>query len=126
MSWTVILPGQPPSGNHMYERNAGNQGQHKKAGVETYQAGVTTLVRAARPSGWKPDGQIIVLYRFHLSRDVDCTNAIKVIEDAIAMALRPEDPLYDRMFLPQAVFKETGVKKPSVEIQLIDPQDIRR
>lgn len=116
--WRVLLPGQPPSGNHMYERNRGNPGQHKKQGVEDYQAGVTLLVREARPSGWRPEGQIIIRYWFFLSRDVDCTNAIKVIEDAIAMALRPEDRLYDQRFLPRAMKKQVGTKFPGVWIEL--------
>lgn len=118
MRWVVVIPGQPWSGNHMYERNAGNPGQHKRAGVETYQNEVTLRVREARPSFWRPDGQIIVRYWFHLRRDIDCTNAIKVIEDAIATALRPEDKLYDRRFLPQAMVKMVGVKDPYVLIEL--------
>ena len=118
MSWLVVLPGQPPSGNHMYARNKGNPGQHKKPGVEAYQAMVTFEVRQARPSFWRPDGQIIVNYWFNLGRDIDCTNAIKVIEDGIAMALRPEDPLYDRKFLPRAMAKSTGAKEPHVVVEL--------
>ena len=120
MIWSVVLPGQPWSGNHMYERNRGNAGQHKKPEVEAYQTGVTLLVREARPSFWRPEGQIIVRYWFHLKRDVDCTNAIKVIEDAIATALRPEDRFYDRRFLPRAEAKVTGVKEPYVLIELED------
>jgi hypothetical protein len=102
----------------MYARNKGNPGQHKKPGVEAYQTMVTYKVREERPDGWRPDGQIIVSYFFYLGRDVDCTNAIKVIEDGVAMALRPEDPLYDRQFLPRAMVKETGHKQPHVIIRL--------
>lgn len=116
--WAVMLEGQPPSGNHMYERSRGG-GTHKKPGVEAYQVGVTRQVATSRPSGWRPDGQIVVEYHFFLGRDVDCTNAIKVIEDAIAMALRPEDPLYDQKFLPRAMSKETGHhKEPYVVVVL--------
>ena len=120
MRWAVTIPGQPWSGNHMYERNAGNPGQHKKEGVETYQNHVTMLVREARPSFWRPEGQIVVEYEFYLYRDIDCTNAIKVIEDAIATALRPEDKLYDRRFLPRAMFKEAGIRDARVRVTLED------
>lgn len=102
----------------MYEGWGRNR--HKKEQVETYQNHVTLLVREARPSGWRPDGQIVVEYEFYLFRDIDCTNAIKVIEDAIATALRPEDKLYDRRFLPRAMVKETGRRDAHVRIMLED------
>lgn len=102
----------------MYEGWGRNR--HKKAEVEAYQNEVTYRVREARPSFWRPDGQIIVRYWFHLLRDIDCTNAIKVIEDAVAHALRPEDKLYDRRFLPQAMAKEVGHRRPFVYIELED------
>lgn len=120
MRWSVKIPGQPWSGNTMYERNAGNAGQHKRPGVEAYQVEVTYRVREARPSGWRPDGQIVVEYYFELGRDIDCTNAIKVIEDGVATALRPEDKLYDRMFLPRAMAKSTKNADPFVLLVLED------
>lgn len=120
----VVLPGQPPSGNHMYERNRHNAGQHKKEGVEAYQAGVTLLVKEARPSGWTPgSGFLILNYSFFLSRDVDCTNAIKVIEDGIAAALCPGDnpprccTRFDERFLPRAVIKMKS-HNPRVEVEI--------
>ncbi len=120
MRWGVIVPGQPWSGNHAYARNKGGWGVHKKPEVEAYQTHVTLLVREARPAHWRPEGQIIVEYDFFLARDIDCTNAIKVIEDAIATALRPEDRFYDRRFLPRAMVKEVGVKDPYIRLMLED------
>lgn len=102
----------------MYEGYGRNR--HKKADVETYQNEVTLRVREARPSFWRPEGQVIVRYWFHVFRDIDCTNAIKVIEDAIATALRPEDPRYDRRFLPRAMSKEVGHREPFTYIELED------
>lgn len=104
----------------MNERNSGNPGMHKKPEVEAYQTEVTYRVREARPSGWRPNGQVVVEYEFFLFRDIDCTNAIKVIEDAIATALRPEDRLYDRRFLPRAMSKVTGIRDAHVIITLED------
>ena len=123
MNFSVTLPGQPPSGNHMYERSRGG-GVHKKAGVEAYQAMVTHLVREARPSGWKANERVYVRFWFFFGRDVDCTNAMKVIEDGIAMALCDGNhppaccTAYDRRFLPQAMFKSTGAKEPSVDVEI--------
>lgn len=110
MSWTVTLPGQPPSGNHANKIGRG----YRRGGIaypklvktpeaEAYQQGAAMLVRAARPSSWKPDGksQIIVEYRFYLARDADCTNLIKVVEDAVFPALG----LDDRIALPRAMSK---------------------
>jgi hypothetical protein len=102
----------------MYEGYGRNR--HKKPDVETYQNLVTLLVREARPSFWRPDGQIIVEYEFELFRDIDCTNTIKVIEDAVQTALRPEDPRYDRRFLPRAMSKTTGSRSPRVVLTLED------
>jgi hypothetical protein len=109
----------------MYERNNWNEGQHKKPGIEAYQAGVTMLVKEARPSGWDPgDGFIIVNYSFFLIRDVDCTNAFKVIEDGIATALCPgiTPPRcctkFDERFLPRAMEKMRS-HQPRVEIEIV-------
>jgi hypothetical protein len=118
--WSVNIPGQPWSGNHANERNAGNRQMHKKPEVAAYQALVTMLTREARPTFWRPQGQVIVEYEFYLFRDIDCTNAIKVIEDAVALALRPEDRLYDRRFLPRAMSKVTGIRNARVIVTLED------
>jgi hypothetical protein len=124
MSWTVTLPGQPPSANHMYERQRGGQQLRKKPGIEAYQADVTRFVRLAKPSGWKPGLVVIVSFWFVLGRDVDCTNAIKIIEDGIAEALCPgiEPPTccrsFDRRFLPRAMGKSIGTKVPFVRVEI--------
>ena len=118
MRWGVLIPGQPWSGNHMYQGYG--RRRHKRPEVEAYQAEITLRVREARPSYWRPDGQIVVEYDFMLARDIDCTNSIKVIEDAVALALRPEDRFYDRRFLPRAMSKTVGVADPAVRIMLDD------
>lgn len=122
MSWTVVLPGQPPSGNHANKIGRGFRRGGiaypklvKTAEAEAYQQGAAMLVRAARPSGWKWDGeQVVVEYKFFLSRDADCTNLIKVIEDAVFPALGIDD----KYALPRAMSKETGVKDPRVEVTI--------
>ena len=110
MSWTVTIPGQPVSGNH-----ANKIGRGYRAGgiaypkiVKTdeaaaYQAEAGLLVKVARPSNWKWDGrQLVVEYRMYLNYDADCTNIIKVLEDAIFPALG----INDKYALPRAMSKE--------------------
>jgi len=121
---TVRIEGQPPSGNHMYEGYGKNR--RKTSRVTTYQETVTRWVRILMSSGWKPGERIVINYWFHIGRDIDCTNAIKVIEDGIAEALCPGlDPprccrKYDTRFLPRAMDKTTGNPEPYVEFELIN------
>jgi hypothetical protein len=109
VSWTVTIPGQPISGNHANRIGRG----YRRGGIaypklvkteeaEAYQQGVALLVRAARPSSWRQQGQVICEYRFWISRDADCTNMIKVLEDAIFPALG----INDSWALPRAMSKE--------------------
>ena len=113
--WSFIIPGQPPSVNHMYvlaRTKAGRPYQAKAPGVEAYQIVVSALCRQARPSLWVPNIQIPVRYAFHVKRDIDCDNAMKAINDAIAIALE----VNDRAFLPCVSEKTTKNKDPYVQI----------
>lgn len=124
MSWTVVIPGQPPSGNHAYKIGRG----FRRGGIaypkmvktdeaEAYQRAASLVVRAARPRGWSASaGAFIVCeYRFFLSRDVDCTNLIKVVEDAIFPALGIDD----RWALPRAMSKQiVGRADARVEVTI--------
>lgn len=113
--WSFEVPGQPPSVNHLYVRVRGNWNKIAKAkGVEQYQNDVVFLCRAARPSGWRPEGQIRIEFEFHLGRDADCDNLIKALQDAVAMALG----INDRNFLPCVISKSTGNKQPYTVIHL--------
>lgn len=110
MSWSVSIPGQPPSGNHAYKIGKGYRRGGisypkiiKTAEAEAYQAGVALLTRTARPSAWRWDGgYVVVEYRFFLFDDADCTNLIKVIEDGVFPAL----DINDTWALPRAMSKE--------------------
>lgn len=120
MSWSVTLPGQPPSGNHAYKIGKGYRRGGisfpkivKTAEAEAYQQGVALLVRTARPSGWLADDQVVVEYRFYLWDDADCTNLIKVIEDAIFPALG----INDSRALPRAMHKEI-VSKAEARVEV--------
>jgi len=105
MSWTFDIPGQPPTVNHLYVRVRGRWDRMTKApGVADYQDLVVLLARQARPSGYRPDGQIRVTYSFYLKRDADCDNLIKAIQDSLAIAL----DINDKMFLPCTLHKSTG------------------
>lgn len=122
MSWTVTIPGQPPSTNHMYKIGRGfRRGgiaypkMVKAEGVEEYQQTAAMLVRLARPSGWKWDGGLLRLsYRFHLIDNVDCDNLLKALNDAIADAL----DINDRWFLPCVESKTWGNKGAQARVEV--------
>lgn len=100
----MTLPGPPPTVNHSYKivrvpRKDGGGLVSKLAkadGIETYQTGVTLITKTARPSGWVPGERIRLRYWFWLTKDVDCDNALKAINDAIATGLG----VNDKIFLP--------------------------
>lgn len=115
MTFSFIVPGQPPSTNHIYVRVRGSWSKMAKApGVEAYQNAVALICHAVKPSGFRPTGQIRVRYSFHLKRDADCDNLIKMLQDAIAAALE----VNDRVMLPCVVEKTTGNKEPWTLIEI--------
>ena len=119
----VTVPGQPPSGNHMYEGYGKNR--RKTDRVSSYQDRVTHEVRQATQGGrFRPGGTIVIEFDFRLSRSVDATNAMKVIEDGVAAALCPGlDPprcctKYDERFLCRAMARSTGWATPHVVLRI--------
>lgn len=118
----VDIPGQPPSLNHNYRiirikhrDGTSHQQLGKLKDVESYQLIVTSLTRRALPPGYiPPDRQIRVRYRFYLKRDIDCDNALKAINDALAIGLG----VNDKLFLPCVESKETGYSDPHTEIEI--------
>lgn len=82
----------------------------------TYQGDVRLIMRAARPSAFRPEGQIIVAYQFRLKRDTDCDNVMKAMNDAIAKELG----VNDSRFLPVALEKTTGHADPHVVVYVFD------
>ena len=124
MSWSFTIPGQPLSGNHAYRIGKGYRRGGisypriiKTAEAEAYQQGIALLARTARPSGWYwgPGQMVICEYRFYVWDDIDCTNAIKVIEDGIFPAL----DINDTWALPRAISKEIVPKSQArVEVTI--------
>lgn len=125
LTWRVSVPGVPPSVNHMYKgtiiatSTGSYRGRTKADGVEKYQEDAALFVRNGLPKAWRQalerhDGYIRIKYWFYLSRDIDCDNALKALNDAIAAALRVDD----RAFLPCVVDKvvQKGLK-PRVDLE---------
>lgn len=111
------IEGQPPSVNHAYHpgrTKAGRLFVRKVAGIETYQLVVSSVCRVARPKDWHPGPQIRLRYSYYLKRDIDCDNAKKFINDAIAIALG----VNDRTFLSCDMLKVTGIKEPFVLVEV--------
>lgn len=112
-----MVPGQPPSTNHIYVRVRGQWNKMAKApGVESYQQDVALLARNARPSGFHASGQVRICFDWYLSRDADCDNLMKATLDGVALGLG----MNDRLFLPCARSKTVGVKDPHTFIEVSD------
>ena len=110
--FSFVIDGQPPSVNHMYKLARGTRRIVKDPDVAAYQVGVTLIVRTSRPKGFPPPGQIRIRYWFELARDIDCDNALKALNDAIALGLGVDD----KRFLPCVEAKTIGSKRPLVRV----------
>jgi len=121
MTFTIVLPGQPPSGNHANKIGRG----YRRGGIaypklvktpqaEAYQQGAALIAKSARPSKWEPGPQVVMEYRFWLAREADCTNLIKVIEDGVCPALG----FNDSRALPRAMSKQVGVPKNDARVEI--------
>lgn len=122
MSWSVTIPGDPPSGNHANKIGRGFRRGGvsfpkivKTAEAEAYQQGAALLVRTAKPSGWTGGGaQIRLTYRAFLSRDIDCDNISKVVGDAIKGAINIDDSFFLICFASKVIDKAN----PRIEVTL--------
>ena len=133
-SFSFVIPGQPLSWNRSYRQRvvavkdkwgqavlsaSGKQkmrpGQYKTEEAIEYQKGVQLACQAAKPSKFDPE-QVIIAYDFVLARDIDCDNAMKMTNDAIARALG----LDDRHFFPVVRSKFAGSRTPEVLITIYD------
>lgn len=132
MTFTIVIPGQPPSGNHANKIGRG----YRRGGIsypkmiktpeaEAYQAAAGLIARAAKPKDWQPNhyigepgdwhGPFVVMeYRFWLTRDADCTNLIKTVEDGVCPALG----FNDSMALPRAIAKVVGVPRKMARTEI--------
>lgn len=137
------IPGQPPSVNRQYDLGYSFDGKSiyrsKNPEVTAYQLVAMNATQRAKPAEWIPReaylpregrGMIVIELRFFLGRDVDCDNTQKAILDAIKYGLGTEvrkarkgnsyvAPIYDdARFLARAMWKQTGVKQPRVEVAI--------
>jgi hypothetical protein len=79
-----------------------------------YQTEATSIVRKHRPKDWAASGQVRVRYWFRFGRAMDASNAIKLLEDAIALGLGVDDAI----FLPCVEELTSGHKPPHVEVEV--------
>ena len=121
-SFRFIMPGQPPTWNHMYRWTTRKvNGRTVRIQVKTdeanlYQSQLTMIAKASRPSSFQPKGQIIVGYDMLLGRDLDADNVMKAVNDALAVALG----VNDKQFLPVCLSKTSGRKSPELHIWVYD------
>ena len=119
-SFHFTVPGQPISLNHAYEivriRTAHGY-RHtlkKKSEVEPYQIVAMNAAARAKPDDFAPKGLIRVRYFWFVKRDIDCSNATKIIEDGIAAGLK----VNDKLFLPTSIDKQTGYREPYTYVEV--------
>ena len=119
------IPGQPISWNRAYRivrvPHRGGSSHQQLAKTDegwNYQLVASTIVRRAKPKGWKPTGQVRVRYWFRLKRAMDASNCLKLLEDAIAIGLDVDDAI----FLPCVVSLSSGHKDPGVTIEIEEVQ----
>ena len=106
--------GQPVIGDDLRQKTVSRLFKTDEA--RTYQDGVQLIARAAKPTAFNPQHQIIVSYQFHMARATDADNAMKMLNDAIAKALG----VNDARFLPVTLTLESGCKDPYVSIFIYD------
>ena len=118
MTWTVVIPGTPPSVNHSYRPVTikGSLRIAKSKEALAYQVLVSYLVKTSRPRGWSPpDGNFRILYDFYLKRSIDCDNAMKALNDAIASAIG----VNDARFLPCVKSKSVSSKEANPRVEVV-------
>jgi len=109
LRWHVEIPGQPVSWDAAYRMGrmpvkrkgmpvltgAGEQRMiHRPVLTDAgavWKRDVQLLVQTAKPSKFKPAGQIRVIVDLFLSHDMDDDNAMKLTRDAAAKALGVDD-----------------------------------
>lgn len=123
MSWSVTLPGQPPTLNSLYtivprvsKDGRPYRGIGKSSDARRWHDDMVPIIRTARPSGWRPVKQQIRLgIRLYLARDIDADNVLKVLSDVVQTAT----DINDKWFLPCVESKElVGAKDARVELTL--------
>lgn len=129
MRWGFTIPGGAPSVNSMYKPTV-KEGVRadgvayrvkaitKRDEVKLWQSQVVPVIRAARPRGWNPPGQVRVVYRFYLHHDADADNLLKALNDCIQAATG----VNDKRYLPCVELKQSGVapSRARIEIDIID------
>ena len=76
-----------------------------------------TALNAFNRSKWRPGkGQLVVEWRLLLTDDVDSDNAMKLVHDALASALK----VNDKRFLPRVISKRIGQERDMVVLTVYD------
>lgn len=135
MRWDAVIEGQPPSLNHsyanrtiplrkkgvvQYDELSGEQKQRRirvlTDEAEAYRNGAQMIFQSRKPSGWRPTGQIRVMFDLMLEREIDDDNALKLLYDALKRATGYDDKNY----LHCVRSKETGHAHPYVIVTVDD------
>jgi Holliday junction resolvase RusA-like endonuclease len=128
MKWDAVIPGQPVSLNdsiRMGTLAVQRKGQPvlradgspkvitrpvKTEQAKQYQQDAQLILQAAKPSKFKPTGQLRVVFDIELAHDMDSDNIVKPLCDALKRAIAYDDV----HFLPCVRSKIAGQRRPFV------------
>jgi len=79
---------------------------------------VQLVAQTAKPSRWKPSGQLRIVIDLRLAQDIDADNVLKLILDGLARAI----DYNDRHFLPCVQSKTSG-RKPHEACVIVTVED---
>lgn len=109
MIWAADIPGRPVSVDEMYR--TGLMPVHRRGvpvlrpdgtpktihrpvlteAARLYREGAQTILQAARPSRWRPVGQIRIRVTLELAKPIDPDNVLKILGDALQRAIEKDD-----------------------------------
>jgi Holliday junction resolvase RusA-like endonuclease len=125
MKWAVTVWGQPPTTNKMYSakmRSVWRDGVRyntpqmvKNKNVEDYQTKAVQQIRVAKPTGWKPTGQIRIKLKAFLSRNIDGDNLQKPLLDAVKVAIGLDDMMFLTCLISKEVVKNAYDARMEIE-----------
>lgn len=127
MRFFVSIPGQPVSLDAAYRTGkvqiTDRKGEQREIHrpiltdeAKRWRDDVQLLVQTAKPSKWKPAGQIRVVLDLYLAHPMDADNTLKLILDGIQRALDYDDA----NFLPSIRSMRAGyqLKNAHVDIEI--------
>lgn len=120
----IVVHGRPVSWNRAYRFGRGGGGRPRMYLTHEAEAWEETVfltsLDAYNRSSWRPGGGLLVVdWRMLLDDDIDGDNAMKLVHDGLARALK----VNDKRFLPRLISKRTGLGHNAISLTIYDHQE---